>query len=160
VTPLEGAHRDASSGLERELLAIGFAHVGWLRDKGLCLEVELGPSLVGVYVMVLDGQAFNIGESRSVRKRLQSYAKWLGTSYDKENERHKRERRAQDHWETNVVRRQLDIYVRPSDTLSLFGVTVHLNKPEEAALIERFSSYWNRRRQMSVPQVPTDAKRT
>jgi hypothetical protein len=132
-----------ASELERELLAIGFKHVGCLQAGKLYIVAEINRYFVGVYVMVHDGRAFNIGESKSVRDRLKSYERWLRTTYDKDLERHGRERRAQERWKALGGMEQLEIYARPSDTLDLFGVVVPLNKPEEGALIERFRPICN-----------------
>lgn len=145
---IEGTRRayyeSGVSETEQALLALGFEHIGSFQDGKFCWEAEPGKS-TGVYVMVLDGEAFNVGEGGSVRSRLRSYAKWIRTPYDKDTERHKRESRAQRRWTEMTAGKRLEIYVRLSETTELFGETVFLNKAEEAALTAKFRPPWNSR---------------
>jgi hypothetical protein len=143
------------SETEQVLRAFGFEHIGRFQDGEFCWETKPKTS-TGVYVMVLDGTAFNVGESASVRNRLLSYAKWLRTPYDKDIERHRRERRAQQRWNEMTGGRRLDIYVRQSETTKLFGETVFLNKAEEAALTAKFQPPWNSRHRTRASRVMSD----
>jgi hypothetical protein len=140
--------------IERDLLGLGFEHVGSFKSGKLEFHRVIERDTVGVYVMVLDGRAFNIGESKSVRDRLRSYEKWLRTRFDKDHlERHRRERSAQGLWEARGGMGNMEIYVRPSDTCEVFGVPVRLNKAEEAALIERFRPICNWREPKPLREI-------
>jgi hypothetical protein len=134
----------ARSATEQELLAFGFARIGSFQNGRFAWETAPEP-VTGVYVMVLDGKPFNIGEARSLRNRLHSYAQWLARRYDKGTERHNRELKAQKKWAAMTGDKRLDIYVRSSDNMEIFGQAVPLHKAEEEALTAKFLPPWNAR---------------
>lgn len=128
------------------LKRLGFEHHGTLNARTASLKAP------GVYVMLLDGEPFNIGEGKNVEARLKSYVKWLANENSRPFELKQRAV-----WNAIVGSSNLELYVRASDTIECFGETISLHKAEEAALHLKFDPRWNSDRRRGFTEVEYDA---
>lgn len=139
-----------------EFLKFGFLSVATIH-KGVMNVCAPHLDWAGVYIMVLNKEVFNVGESADVGKRLRSYKNWLSNPHNGENDRSIRERKSQEKWNSMTQGKSLEVFARKSQTVEIFGELVCNRKTEEMALIQKFKPQWNNRRasvHCSLPAPP------
>lgn len=132
-----------SRDIEADLLGLGFRRFATLIERNLTIDSK-PPSAPGVYVAVLDGAVFWVGQTGNLRARFDRYRTWLALPDDSS----RADRPTRDQLLHMVSGRPLTFYWKePIQVHSeLTGRTYFGHQVEEAMLIDHFQPAWNLRK--------------
>lgn len=125
-----------------ELDRLGFQRAAILEGRDLQVVAEL-PSEPAVYVAVLDGVVFWVGETGNARRRFSDYRRWLALPDDSP----RRDLATRDKLLEMAGAGQLIFFIKKPITIrsELTGKDYPAHRVEETILIDHFQPAWNRR---------------
>lgn len=125
---------------------LNFTRAGIMQNEKYIWDIT-PPAVPGIYAMMIGDKPFNIGMSKNIRRRLISYQKWLGATFNLDTERGRCETARRDLWRKMVDGKDFEIFVRPAPTMVVFGQTVTIEEVEEKAIHKLLVPAWNDRNQ-------------
>lgn len=130
------------SPINKRLADLGFRQFGTLVGQSLRIDADL-PREPAVYVGVLDGQVFWVGETGDVRSRMASYRRWLAQPDDSPRS----DARTRDQLLEMTAGRALTFFWKTPMTIrsELTGKVYPAHRVEEVMFIDYFRPAWNMR---------------
>ena len=125
-----------------KLAALGFVRFARLAGRALHIESPLPPA-PAVYVAVLDGAVFWVGETGDIRRRFHSYRRWLALPDDSP----RADAATRDRLLEIADGRALTFFRKEPMTIrsDLTGRDYPAHRVEETILIDYFRPAWNTR---------------
>lgn len=123
--------------------ALGFHPFARLKNYGLFIEAAL-PNTPAVYIAILDGTVFWVGETSRLRSRFRDYQRWLALPRGSS----RRDVRIRDKLISMLSGQELVFFWKEPDTYRspLNGKSYPAHRVEETALIDHFRPAWNLRK--------------
>ena len=125
-----------------ELAAMGFRRVATLVGRDMLMEAALKPE-PAVYLALLEGRVFWVGETGDARRRFGEYRRWLALPDDSP----RADRRTRDRLLETANGRPMTFFLKePMMILSeITGKHYPGHRVEETILIDHFRPPWNTR---------------